>query len=436
MHKITYSPATTKLPPPSERKPWHTDTLLKAGLPAIWWDGRLCEEACRWLNEEIVPTRESPKTWAQAAQSLVTWLDYLKAADVDWRHASKADLIAYRDAYAGAISPRTGQEYSANTISVRMTYIIDFITFAVEQGWIDSDLSTGGNSGPTLPRRVHLDRDALAHIRKGRRASIEGAALVAPRLNRLKPKARQDDTVSVLSKDELEALIRWAGPRPTERKPEDGGSDRDFIVLALGWACGLRAQEIADIPLMPFLSMVPDPQHLGRFFKVSVTGKGRKTLPIEVPAWLVFDIQAYIDGERKRSLRKRGPKAEDKQLVLNSEHSSRAGKPMTKGGIQALVNRACIGSGLITKVTKTNPETGEVVVEQVAKYSTHCLRHTYAVMTYRNHRESGYAELDAWKYIQMQLRHKSPTTTIDTYLRHISVWADYRAGRTLLDILR
>lgn len=436
MHKITYSPGTPKLPTASERPRWQADALQKAGHPAIWSDGQLCEEACRWLNEEIVATRESPKTWAQAAQSLVTWLDYLEVVDVDWRHASKVDLAAYRDAYAGAISPHTGREYSANTISVRMTYIIDFITFAVEQGWIDSDLSIRDTALPNRSRQSPVDQDALAHIRKGSTPTVEGSALVAPRLNRLKPKAGQNDTVFVLSREELAALIQWAGPRPSERAPEDGGSDRDYIVLALGWACGLRAQEIADIPLMPFMSMVPDLHDLGRFFRLSVTGKGRKTLPIHVPAWLVFDIQAYIDGERKRSLRKRGSRAEDKQLVLNSEHSSRAGKPMTKGGIQALVNRSCIGSGLTTNVTKINPETGEVVVEQVAKYSTHCLRHTYAVMTYHNHRESGYAELDAWKYIQMQLRHKSPTTTINTYLRHISVWAEYRAGRTLLDMLR
>lgn len=333
MHRVTYSPGTPTLLPPSQRQHWQADSLLKAGHPAIWRNGQLCEEACRWMNEEIVATRESPKTWAQAAQSLVTWLDYLEAADVDWRHATKADLVAYRDAYLGAISPRTGQEYSANTISVRMTYIIDFITFAVEQGWIDSDLSIGGNSATSLSRRVPLDQDALAHIRKGSGTVMEGAALVAPRLNRLKPKSGQDDTVSVLSENELKALIRWAGPQPTERKPEDGGSDRDYIVLALGWACGLRAQEITGIPVMPFLSMVPDPQRLGRFFKVLVTGKRKKTLPIDVPAWLVLDIQAYIDGERKRSLRKRGPRAEDKQLVLNSEHSSRAGKPMTKSGI-------------------------------------------------------------------------------------------------------
>ncbi len=434
MHRVTYSPSTAILPAPSERRRWQADALLKAGHPAIWRDGQLCEEACRWLNEEIVATRRSPNTWAQAAQSLVTWLDYLEVADVDWRHASKDDLAAYRDAYAGAISPHTGQEYSANTISVRMTYIIDFITFAVEQEWIESDLSIGGGSAPTSSRRAPIQQDAMAHIHKGSAPTIEGTGLVAPRLKRLKPKASQNDTVSVLSKEELKALIRWASPQPIEQKLY-GGSYRDYIVLALGWACGLRAQEIADVPVMPFLSMVPDPRNLGRFFKLSVTGKGKKTLPIDVPAWLVLDIQAYIDGERKRSLRKRGSRAEEKQLVLNSEHSSRAGKPTTKGAIQALVNRACLGSGLTTKVTKTNPETGEIVVEMVAKYSTHSLRHTYAVMTYQSHRDSGYGDLDAWKYIQMQLRHELPKTTIDNYLRYISVWADYRAGRTLREML-
>ena len=74
MNRVTYSPGTPLLRPPSERKPWDAHALLKAGHPAIWKDGRICEEACRWLNEEIVAIRQSPKTWAQAAQALVTWL--------------------------------------------------------------------------------------------------------------------------------------------------------------------------------------------------------------------------------------------------------------------------------------------------------------------------------------------------------------------------
>jgi integrase len=56
-------------------------------------------------------------------------------------------------------------------------------------------------------------------------------------------------------------------------------------------------------------------------------------------------------------------------------------------------------------------------------------------MTYHSHLNAGYDQLDAWKYIQMQLRHNSPSTTINIYLRHVSIWADYRAGRTFLEML-
>ena len=228
MHSVSFSPGSpgaaalaSKL-----RKPWHSDTLQKDGHPAIWKDGKLLEEACRWLNEEIVQTRESPKTWAQAAQSLVTWLDFLEAADIDWRHASKADLTAYRDGYLGAVSPQTGQEYSANTVRTRMVYIVDFIRFAVEQDWIDSDLRAG-SSLPPLRRHRPIDSDALAHIRQGAPPE-EGAAASAARLNKLLPKAGQDDTMRVLRREELNSLLRWAGPRPIERTPEDGGSGRDY----------------------------------------------------------------------------------------------------------------------------------------------------------------------------------------------------------------
>ncbi|MCE7798702.1 site-specific integrase [Sphingobium sufflavum] len=412
--------------------------MLKAGHPAIWKDGKLFEEACRWLNNEIVPIKPSPKTWAQAAQSLLTWLDFLEAAEVDWQFAGQADLVAYRDAYLGAISPQTGKEYSANTIAVRMTYIIDFICFAVEHDWIDSDLRVGPIAPLRQSNRAPIDKDALAHIRKGSGGpkGEDGVGAVVRRLNKLKPRSGQDDTVRTLSREDLTALLRWAGPRPSERKPGDGGSDRDFIVFALGWACGLRVQEIADVNVLSILGITASSEVLGQMHKLLITGKRMKTRLIDVPTWLVLDLQAYIEGERKRALRKRGPRVEEKQLILNSEYSTRTGKPMTKSAMQDLVERACLKIGLINNVKKVNPETGEVVVAQTPKYSMHCLRHTYTVMTYHNHRKSGYAELDAWKYVQMQLGHKSPTTTINTYLNHLSVWADYRAGRSLLQMVR
>jgi hypothetical protein len=326
MHRVSYAP---KVPAAvlSETSERIGNGALKAGHPSVWKNDQLFEEACIWLSEEIVPLRHSRNTWAQAAQSILTWFDFLEAAGIDWKHAAKADLIAYRDAYLSSISPQTGREYSANTIAVRMTYIIDFIRFGVKQSWIESDFCSGPIKPQSRFQRIPIDQDPLAHIRKNSPRSAEPAAAAVSGLNKLKPKSSQDDTVRVLSRQELNALIRWAGPRPSERQQEDGGSDRDFIVLALGWVCGLRAQEIADTSAMPFLTMVPDPDKLGRFFKLLVTGKGKKTLPIDVPAWLVLDIQSYIDGERKRSLRNRGPRVDEKQLERFPTHLNLLGFP-------------------------------------------------------------------------------------------------------------
>ena len=435
MYKVSTSPGPRPLYAHATRHPWQCDLTLRSGHPAIWKDGKLFEEACRWLNEEIVPIRPSAKTWTQAAQSLLTWLDFLEASEIDWQHAGKEDLIAYRDAYLGAISPQTGKTYSANTVAVRMTYIIDFLRFAVAHEWIDSDLGAGSMDA-SLPRaRTNIDQDALAHIRKGSSSSVGGSRETAARLYKLKPKAKQNDTVRVISREEFAALRRWTGPRPSERQPDDGGSDRDYVVFALGWACGMRVQEIADVDMLPLLAMTVSPADIGTYYKLSITGKGNKTRLVDVPGWLVLDLQAYIDGARKRALKKRGRTAEEAKLILNCEHSSRPGKPMTKSAMQDLMRRACAGAGLMTEVRKTNPETGEVVIDRVPKFSMHSLRHTYAVMTYHNHRKWGYGDLDAWKYLQKQLGHEKPSTTINIYLHHISVWSNFRAGRTLLEML-
>jgi len=103
--------------------------------------------------------------------------------------------------------------------------------------------------------------------------------------------------------------------------------------------------------------------------------------------------------------------------------------------MQALTARACVGSGLMRRVERTNPETGEIAVASVPRFSLHCLRHTYAVMTYRNHKASGIDDFEAWKYVQMQLGHSSPQTTMDVYLRHVTAWSDMRTSRTLLEMV-
>lgn len=389
-----------------------------------------------WLNESIVPKGSSTRTWEVAARALASWLDFLEAADLNWRSATRDDLVAYRQAYESAVSPQTGKEYSLNTIRVRMTYIIDFISFAVERKWIKTDLRAGRYDNRKCQRGRPIDTDMLAHLRVGASLNDGGKATIID-LGRLKPKAAQADKTNVLTREELTALVDWAGPRPSERSPGDeAGSDRDYVLLALGWAVGLRLQGIAGLKVFPFLEIAPDRRNVARAFKITVTEKGQKTRQVDIPSWLVEDVQAYIRGERRRALRKRGQRAQDSALLLNSEHCSRPGRAMTTSAMQAFIKRACQTVGLVKTIIRQDHLTRNLSHAVVAKYSMHCLRHTYAVMTFHNHFKSGYSDLDGWKYIQMQLGHKYPSTTINTYLNHVSVWSNYRKGRALLEMLR
>jgi len=63
---------------------------------------------------------------------------------------------------------------------------------------------------------------------------------------------------------------------------------------------------------------------------------------------------------------------------------------------------------------------GKSVNSKKAMHCVHDLRHTYAVLTY--HAEVMNGNVEPWKKIQAQLGHKSLQTTIDTYLRYVSVF--------------
>lgn len=360
-----------------------------------------------------MPKSPSPRTWENNARALITWLEWCEAVDLDWRDASRDDVVAYRDAYSNSISPHTGRPYEAGTIANRLTAILDFLLFAATRGWMTepslSDTLRVSRSG-----LAPIKRDPLAHTRKGK-ASRD-------RSKRIIPKYRADK-VRVLTENELLALLEWAGPPASKRNVDSQGSARDRLIIDLGWAVGLRRSEKISLSIYPFEALTPDPELL-RHHKIKVVGKGNKVRTVDVPAWLVIDIQAYIQGERKRALKRRGRSAREGQLLLNSETSTnRAGHPMEASGIRSMIERACIGAGLIEQRKFENPESGERGVRAGARFSDHPLRHTFAVMTWHHSLAAGWKEEETWKYIQHQLGHEDLGTTMDTYLKHVNVWA-------------
>ncbi len=386
---------------------------LAAAHPSVWYSHCLHEPSCQWLNEHVVPNSASPRTWENKAQALITWLDWCEAIDLDWRDASRDDLVAYRDAYSSHISPHTGREYSSGTIATRLSAIIDFMQWSAAKGWM-TDPSLSEDICVSKQGRAPVARDALAHTRKGKVTSDKNKTII--------PKNR-DDKVRVLSQYELSALLGWAGPRASERGVDSPGTARDRLIIDLGWAVGLRCSEKVWLSIYPFEALVPDPELLAHH-KIQILGKGNKVRAVDVPAWLVIDIQSYIAGERKRSLKRRGKNSREGNLLLNSEASTnRAGYAMQSPGVRAMIVRACKGAGLIEQRHFENPETGERGVRAAARFSDHPLRHTYAVMTWQFMQASGKSEVDTWKYIQHQLGHECLQTTMDIYLKHVNVWA-------------
>lgn len=400
---------------------------LPVGYPSVWIGCSLHEPTCSWLNEEVVPYSSSTGTWATAARSVVTWLEYCAAREVDWREAHRVNLQAYRDAYLFGISPKTGRPFKKSTVRTRMTFIISFLNYISKKYESEfSDLATIDFSKETS----HLLKSA-GEIKLIDECSVESRS---KDLRKIIPKASQDDTVRVMRKEELQKLINWLGPRPSELAScaNLGNKDRDFILFALGWAVGLRANEILTLKVNPFEVIVVDEDQLSEHFKIQVHGKGQKIRQVDVPGWLIKDIQFYIQAGRKDALNARGRNYRETKLILNGKSARRfVGAPMTKSGLDLIMKRACEACGFIEDRAQENSSPRAMSKGTTPRFSLHALRHTYAVMTYKAMSISGFTDIEAWKYVQLQLGHESPKTTINFYLRHVTIWSSRQMSSSL-----
>lgn len=141
---------------------------LRAGEPYIYEEPemRILDEPSTFLRRHFVESgkRKSAETWRAAAYQLKFWLEFLVAQDIPWDIASVDDLKGYRDALHVAISPHSKGDYDSKTIRNYMLTVISFYRFAAEQGWYVGTLS---QTEQATRQFTSIDRDALAHTRKG-----------------------------------------------------------------------------------------------------------------------------------------------------------------------------------------------------------------------------------------------------------------------------
>jgi len=399
---------------------------LKLSAPALFLETRdklaLFEEPTRFLDEHYVRSGStpSPHTWAKAAYGLKSWFQFLQAIDRDWTNAIEQDRIDFRDVYLGSISQKTGRAYGSAGVHDAMVVVRSFYQHYAYRGTYHGDIDAGSVA---LEYKVLINRDALAHTRSVGFTKNRDRAL---------PKLRPGVKIHPLSPRDLKNLLCNIGPQAGARDGDQRVA-RDRLICDLGWAVGLRLSEINNLTTLQFMNLSPDRGAPFVGMALTIQGKGNKTRQVMIPAWLVMDIQAYMEGERAASLRacKTKPRHPPTRLLLGHEYSGSAGKAITNAALQKMFREACLALGLVEIVEKTDPETGRKFMSKTPRHSIHDLRHTYAVLTYHAERANGNAE--PWKKIQAQLGHSCLQTTIDTYLSHVEIFTDLSG---LLDVRR
>lgn len=340
------------------------------------------------------------------ADDLKDWWEFLCHEELLWDRVRREDVEQYRDTMLQTVSPRTHEPYARATVRRRLTTVIDFYRWAARERKYAGDLE--GDSLRQITRSI--DRRPLAHLSSGGGKS-----------NDLLPSLRRgvDDLVRAMRARDYRAIACRLGPVPSERG-QDPRPARDRLAAELSLHTGMRIDEVTSLTKWQLLDLIPDRERPLTFQLMPITKtKGLRPRRVMVPNWLIAEVHAYIDGERKEALAegtRRGLKREPQALFLNgvtARHN--AGRPLSNDSLDEMFRRAVIDAGLTESTHKTDPETGERYIVQTARYSFHCLRHSFAIWRYYAERQAGNTE--PWKLIQSLLGHQSLATTTDLYLR-------------------
>jgi integrase len=369
----------------------------------------IVEPVLMFMTERYLSgSRYIANTAKAMAEDLRDWWVFLLEFDRLWEQATTEDVTAYCDVMANTVSPRTHERYNKTTIARRIGTVLNFYSWAHRKGLTDDPIDS------KVKRRVPISRDKrpMAHLQ-----TDPGSREVSSLL----PKSRTelDEKIRVLSPQQVRSLMDALGPLPSEVAKDDTRSSRGRLVAEVCLNSGLRIEEVRELTVYQLQDLVYDadePLHAVPLY-VTVT-KGRKPRTVDLPAWLVTELLAYIDGERAASLKQASAKRRrtHRGLFVNPLHSGGAiGAHTSKRSLQEEFEKGVRNASLVVNVEKTDPETGETYFREMPRFSCHDLRHTYAVWTYYARRKNGDSE--PWLYIQTKLGHKSVNTTTETYLR-------------------
>jgi site-specific recombinase XerD len=341
-------------------------------------------------NAKIQSVGNTQETYCQ---DIYEWFSYLAVAGLRWDTTTTEDIHIYRERLLGF-----GR--AVTTIRKRLIVILDFYKWAYEQRLLTDDIDI---LKAKKIRRRH-SQDMLVHTRTG-------ANHVA--MSSLLPRDHHHDNADALSEAEITLVLDQLGPRIGTM--DDLRPSRDRIIAQLALASGMRVHEIVALTLWQALGLVPALTYGASPLRITVT-KGLKPRTVLIPKEVRVDIQEYIDTERAAALHGTGSKTS--ALFVNAANANRnRGGAVTAHTVERNFHRAVMAAGLSQVVTVAGPNGPERRV--APRHSFHDLRHTFAVNYYWLHRRT--SDKEPWLTLKTLLGHANIQTTIETYLRSVSV---------------
>jgi integrase len=339
--------------------------------------------------------RNSSNTREAMIRDLKDFFDFLDAEQLSVDQLSVMAVNSYGATMLGTRSPATGQSYAFATAVRRISNIRTFASWLQDEG--------------RLQHRLDLSQISPSSATTAARPALVGSGISLRGLGNV------SDVINVMTKAEASALLQALGPMPSARNERnDTRYARDRLAASLALNVGLRRQEVASLPLQEAERAVAEAARREPFgmCTMRIFGKGRKWRRVNVPSWLLAEIDLYIQGERAEAVvagRRLYGHAYVSATTLFLGHptaTTSRGLPITGGTLYEAFHR---------------PQQQLIAAGSLGQhFRFHDLRHTYAVWTWLMRRKA--KDPQPSKYIQAQLGHSSRETTERIYLATVSMY--------------
>ena len=349
-------------------------------------------------------------------EDLYEWWMWLSELKKEWDHVGNKDIIDYRNVLQNEFSPHTHRRYRSSTIRRRLSTILDYYRWAFNLGLIKDNLDL------REIRRIPQNRDrrVLAHLDIGPATKSVSTIL---------PKQTEEELIDPFNARDLKAVLHILGAiPPTEAGPHaDTRPVRDRLIAELQVTTGMRIDEVLSLTVYQILGLptnIRDPYELTKL-KIDIT-KGLTPRIVLIPGWVRKALPWYIDNERKPAVEARTHTTARRSIKtdalfvngLSANHRD-VGNRLRPRAYMRVFSHAVRTAGLVHQELHRDPATGTDRLATVVNHTSHDLRHTFAVQTYRSRKSKGDAE--PWKVLQVLLGHKQLSTTIDIYLRAVNI---------------